>query len=432
MSTFLDYSQLQNFYNISQKQEFQCLVSAHSTISPGQRVNTQIGGLILDSNPNLYSAAINLMTKNETLGKVGTMYKAKTVAKIPVQTPENSPRLLSLNIGSFGLNALKNEIGPEYTQLRQTFLDYLKKESNSTLILNLQDVPEDQVLFEAISALGFDLYFVPNVFYHLGKFKQRPDCGQAVLVNQALQNYNLKTLNLSLSFHEGGFYDYHQCFKKYSSGDMLQKPMTLYFTFQNPDLNQIYHISNIYISAFSTAKNRFQSTTQSVQIIDKMLEVLVEKKAGAELIARFTGDFNLYGYDTQIGPFGLPAEPFGHLPAVFYAVLTGFRPWLIFTKKVIFRKVENGLNKNEVNQVKDWLIAHRFSMVADNFTKLNQSKTVLINEFAPSFLKFAFKGAGTSWILDLCIYPLWSKKFNIWYDLEPFGFMDHKTMIVQL
>lgn len=432
MSTFLDQNELQNFYNISQKPEFHVLVRAHNLIPTAQRVNTQIGILSLGQDTNLISSQISLVYKNEALGQIGTVYKAKYIPKVPVSTPENRPRLLSLNLGSFGLHSNKNQMDEEYAQLRGTFLEYLQNESNKTLLLNLQDVPEDLELFKGITDLGFDIYFVPNVFYHLGNFKERPDCGQAVLVNQGLQNFNLKTLNLSLSFHEGGFYDYHSCFEKYSSSDMLQKPMTLYFTFQNPDLNQIYHISNIYISAFSTAKDRFANATASVEIIDKMIQVLTEKKSEAELIARFTGDFNFYGYDTLTGPFGLAAEPFAHLPAVFIAVLAGFRPWLIFTRKAIFSPVENSLNKTEVNQFKDWLISSKFSIMTDNFGKLNQSKTVMINDLAPSFLKFAFKGCGTSWILDLCIYPLWSKKFNIWYDPKPFGFVDHKTMIVQL
>ena len=172
--------------------------------------------------------------------------------------------------------------------------------------------------------------------------------------------------------------------------------------------------------------------TESVQIIGNMVDVLIQKSPKDEVIARFTGDFNFYGYDTQVAPLGLPAEPFAHLPAVFAAVLKGFRPWLIFSKKTLFKKAHNHLNQNEVDQIIDWLHQHGFSMIADNFAQLNQSKTVMVNDYAPSFLKPIFTGSGTSWILDLCIYPIWSKKFNIWYDKNPFGEIDHKTMVAQL
>jgi hypothetical protein len=426
VSLFLDHNQLQKFYDSSSNKEFQTLVRAHIVAVPGQRLNTHFRQ-IDDGQTDIF-----LESKSEVLGVIGSFYKAQNVIKKPVLNPERKPRLLSLNLGSFGLNSAVQVKGEEYSFLREKFLKYLEKQLQTTLILNLQDVPQDQELFDSVNKLGFDIYFIPSSIYSEGDFSQRPNCGQAVFINQNLSHFDLKILNISLSFHHGGFFDYHKCFKKYKSEDYLQKPLTLYFTFQNASLNQLYHISNIYNSAFSTVANRFKNTMESIEILDKMLRQLTQKSPNSELIVRFTGDFNFYGYDTQVGPLGLSAEPFAHLPAVFWAVLKGFRPWLLFSQKTIFNKAHNHLNQNEVDKVANWLHQHGFSMSTDGFGRLNQSKTVMVNEFAPSFVKPIFKGSGTSWILDLCIYPTWTSKFNIWYDSEPYGDIDHKTMIAQL
>ena len=123
MSLFLDQNQLQKFYDASKVDEFCTLVRAHIVTLPGQRLNTQIGAFKSGQNGN--TADIYLESKNEVLGKIGFYYKTQNISKKPVSTPEKKPRLLSLNLGSFGLNSSNNEKGEEYVFLQEKFLKYL-------------------------------------------------------------------------------------------------------------------------------------------------------------------------------------------------------------------------------------------------------------------------------------------------------------------
>jgi len=425
MSFFVDHKRLQKFYDESNVPEFCTLARAHILHRPGVRLNCQIDTAIKAKKE------IFLQSNHEIIGQVGSFYAGVAGEKVKLKTPENKPRLISLNIGSFGLNSLINEKGATYKSHLQKFVDYVKSVSSSSLILSLQDVPNDPELFAGLNQAGFDIYYFPNIFYHLGQFNSRPDCGQAILINKNIEKYDLSLLNISLSFHHGGFPDYHKAFKQYQSQDLLQKPTTLYFTIQNKVSSEFYLISNTYVSAFSTAENRFESIKESVELVQQMTDQLSKFKQEQEMIVRFTGDFNIYGYDTHQGPFGMKAEPWAHLPAVISALLYGFRPLDIFKGK-LFTIGKNQANLNEFKKVQAWLISKSFVISTDSYNEIKKSKTVMVEEFAPSFTKRLFKGAGTSWILDMCIYPVWSRKFNIWYEKEPFGDIDHETLIVQL
>lgn len=425
MSFSVDHNRLQKFYDVSNVPEFCTLARAHILHKPGVRLNCQIDGAT-KSKKDIY-----LQSNHEIIGQVGSFYAGNVGEKIKLKTPENKPRLISLNIGSFGLNSLNNEKGTTYNTNLQKFVNYVKSAVSSSLILSLQDVPNDSELFDGLNQAGFDIYFFPNLFYSLGQFKSRPDCGQAILINKNIEKYDLNILNISLSFHHGGFPDYHKSFKKYQSQDLLHKPTTLYFTIQNKITSEFYLISNAYVSAFSSSDNRFESIKDSVELVQQMIDQLSRFKNEQELIVRFTGDFNIYGYDTHQGPFGMKAEPWAHLPAVISALIYGFRPLDIFKGK-LFTIGKNQANLNEFKKVQAWLKSKSYVISTDSYNEIKKSKTVMVEEFAPSFTKRIFKGAGASWILDMCIYPIWSRKFNIWYEKEPFGDIDHETLIVQL
>jgi hypothetical protein len=425
MKLFVDLNKLQEYHNKSNVNEFLTSVRAHVINNPGVRLNCQIEPV---SKPE---KQIFLQSGSEIIGQVGMFYEGLKKESIKLETPENKPRLHSLNIGSFGLNSQNNEISIAYKQNMQTFIDYVKSVSPSVLAFSLQDVPNDANLFSELNAHGFDIYFFPNMFYHLGKFESRPDCGQALLVNKNIEDYDLKMLNISLSYHWGGFPDYNKSFKKHQTEDYLHKPTTLYFTIQNRSKHEYYLISNAYVSAFSNQDDRFKNIKDSVKIMDQMIKSISKFKKSEELIVRFTGDFNLYGYDTLRGPFGMKSEPWSHLPAVISALLSGFRPLSLFSGK-IFKIGKNTPNLIEVDKVKAWLKTRGYGIATDTDNNLKQSKTVMVEEFAPSFIKRLFKGAGASWVLDMCIFPAWGRKFNIWYDKEPFGDIDHETLIIQL
>jgi hypothetical protein len=339
-----------------------------------------------------------------------------------VSTPTLRPTLISLNTGSF--TSL-------YFERAQVLIQYLQTIRDTSLFVNLQDIPDEPEILQRIADLGFEVYYINTIIYSAGQFKNRKNAGIACLVNKNLLGFNCKLLDISVSFHKDGFFDYKKCFPSCNSQDMLVQPATLYLTLQNQDSNEIFILANNYISAFSFQKSRLENVEYMIKTISEMKTMLLHRIPGNKIITRLTGDFNLYGYDTLGLPFGLKSEPFAHLPAAISALITGFRPFSIFSGK-IFTTGNNIPNSREIKMFKELLESHQFVYQTNYYNQNFPTISLEVKDFIPKPLKFLFKGLKVSWSLDFCVTPEYEGKITIAKDSQPFGHDDHKTLIVSL
>jgi hypothetical protein len=359
---------------------------------------------------------------------VGSFYES-IPTPIPKLTIDNQrPRLLSINVGSFGLDSRNTNRDPKYFELSSKLIQFIKENTKKALIFNLLDCPDESEVFQKITEEGFEVYFFENIFYQESHF-DRPNTGTAVIINKALFAYGAELMDVSMSLHSDGFIDISKSFAKFQTKDFLIQPLSVYFTLKNKQKKEIYLFASTYVLAFSTKKDRKLNLNRSLNILNQMKRALEHTLPDCKVITRFTGDFNFYGYDTRYGLFGLSAEPFSHFPALISGLILGFKPWKHSQNKVLFEEGRNIPNLLELQNVEKLAEGKGFSLLKNSKEVFETTKTIEVTDFIPKPIKTFFKGSKVSWSLDHCFAPK-DKKVSMSFEDEPFGDFDHKTLSV--
>jgi hypothetical protein len=350
---------------------------------------------------------------------------------LKVETLSKRPNLVQLNVGSFGLDSDNNDIDQDYYETGKKLITFLQSQKSQTLVFNLQDVPNDQFLWEQINSDGYSVFWYPTNHYSQGKYKSRPDTGNAILINTNLQGYKLQLDNCFIKYHSTEIPDYGQYNKKSSSQDLIQISSTMYAVFRNEQSKEVFLIANTYISPFITQQKRLQIIDNIIATTKEFHLQANQSYSGYKVIHRFAGDFNVYGVDSNKGPFGLPANPFSFLPSVIDSLITGFRPFRILRFKSPFVPGKNHIHRNERSHLQGLASIYGFQSLPSSDTD-QFSISIPIAKYAPSLLKPIFAGSECRWLLDYVIYPIYEVGVYTYFSLDPFGQRDHKSLIVSL
>ncbi len=359
------------------------------------------------------------------------IHKSTTAPYLQTNTFSKRPNIIQLNVGSFGLDSDNNEIDENYYNLGKKLITYLQSQKDKALIFSLQDVPNDQPLWEQMNLEGYSVYWYPTNHYSEGKYKTRPDTGNAILINNNLQGYKLVLDNSFIKYHSSQIPDYSDYKKESSEFDLIQISSTLYSVFRNEQSKEIFLVSTTHISPFITQSKRLEIIKSITETAKELHLQLNLSYSGYNIIHRFAGDFNLYGVDSDKGPFGLPANTFAFLSSAVDAVVTGFRPLKLLKLQNPFVEGKNYLHRDERNKIKDIVETLGFKLMPD-IASSNYSIKFPLSKYAPKLLKPIFKGAKAVWLLDYVYVPAHEIGVVSYLDLEPFGHTDHKSLVVSL
>lgn len=346
----------------------------------------------------------------------------------------NKGLLLQLNVGSFGLDINHLQTNSKYFEMGRKLITYLDLNLDKISAFTFQDFPEEEELFAVLKSRGFELIFWPNLFYSEGKNFARPNCGLLIGIQKRFKNQALKLHKILVSPHAGLWPRVSNYQKNIQDLDLLSAGSTLTVVYKNLKSKEIYQLSNLYISAFSSKKVRLEIASQVLKNQHKIETELCQQNPECQLISRITGDFNLYGTNTLRGPLGLKSNPFSFLPTAVFALISGFRPFKILSGKSPFTLGGNPLHKQELQAFLKLANKHGYQTSA-NHSETEHSFFIYLSDFVPKFLKPVFKNAKVGWLLDIALAPKFAKPIRGWLELEPFGnkkYKDHKALWVSL
>jgi hypothetical protein len=366
--------------------------------------------------------------------RVGSYYPAVESPPRQLATAHNRPFITHLNVGSFGLDIDHTEVTDRYYALGKKLVEYVEKRADQTLVFNFQDVPQEEGLFDEFRKRGFDLIFIPFAFFGEGNSSRTKPAGLLSLINRRLEGYDVQLSSLWLEHHVGSFPHLKHYKNEYGSRDHLHLSSTLFFLLKTSDQKQSYLIGNTYMSPFSSQETRLEVAQKTINNFADLVESQQrENKPVAMLITRLTGDFNPYGVNTLRGPLGLVSgNPWSFLQHAAYGALSGWRPWRLLQGKSMFVKGGNPYNVAESEQMMNFARQRQIRPATDSFGRRFVTMQTQLSDYAPGLTKPLFSGGAIDWSLDFCFYPEHEGWVYSYVDSEPYGEIDHKSLVVSL
>lgn len=330
-----------------------------------------------------------------------------------------SIEILSLNCGAFDTNSFSTQNTKRYEEVKKMFLNYTQNESKNKHILMLQDMPDDQEVFDYMNGIGFDLYFFPYFYYSESEVYNIKQSGILYAINNKLVP-NSYEIEFDLYRHEGAFNDYSQYDSKFSYKDLIVWPISVYCHISI--LQNLYTLSTTHVSPFSDQPTRVNNITQSLNALSSLAQ---EKKSSRWILA---GDCNPYGINTLKGCFGLSAAPWNFGPVLALSVISK-----LFSMRSNKNKVQsNPLSNKEVKMLEKRAYLNGY-IVQNNNQNIDPSMYLQVHQFIPNPFKKLFFNIVVPWQLDLCFVPdqlVDSVITSI--DKEPFGNFDHYALHVTI